>query len=183
MTVNCYLKKELIKDSLLKFHPRNYQKIKIKNTIPAPKQWYYRNKAQYQIESIKNKISLGMYAPKSQKIIDLPIMPTQSKNTQKIEFAIKKLIEKMHIAIADSRYKKDGLKTVVVRQSHATDEIQVTLVTIGKNIKNLDKLAEKIIELENVVSVFQNESQWNNPLVWGNKTTKLIGKIILPNRY
>ncbi len=169
-------KKELIKDSLLKFHPRNYQKIKIKNTIPAPKQWYYRNKAQYQIESIKNKISLGMYAPKSQKIIDLPIMPTQSKNTQKIEFAIKKLIEKMHIAIADSRYKKDGIKTVVVRQSHATDEIQVTLVTIGKNIKNLDKLAEKIIELENVVSVFQNESQWNNPLVWGNKTTKLIGK-------
>ncbi|EFO66996.1 23S rRNA (uracil-5-)-methyltransferase RumA [Lactobacillus iners LactinV 11V1-d] len=169
-------KKELIKDSLLKFHPRNYQKIKIKNTIPAPKQWYYRNKAQYQIESIKNKISLGMYAPKSQKIIDLPIMPTQSKNTQKVEFAIKKLIEKMHIAIADSRYKKDGIKTVVVRQSHATDEIQVTLVTIGKNIKNLDKLAEKIIELENVVSVFQNESQWNNPLVWGNKTTKLIGK-------
>ncbi|MCT7875485.1 MAG: 23S rRNA (uracil(1939)-C(5))-methyltransferase RlmD, partial [Lactobacillus iners] len=68
------------------------------------------------------------------------------------------------------------IKTVVVRQSHATDEIQVTLVTIGKNIKNLDKLAEKIIELENVVSVFQNESQWNNPLVWGNKTTKLIGK-------
>lgn len=37
-------------------------------------------------------------------------------------------------------------------------------------------MAEKIIELENVVSVFQNESQWNNPLVWGNKTTKLIGK-------
>lgn len=32
------------------------------------------------------------------------------------------------------------------------------------------------MKLPNVVSVFQNETQWQNPQVWGNKTIKLFGK-------
>ncbi|ERJ44950.2 hypothetical protein N581_01950 [Lactobacillus jensenii MD IIE-70(2)] len=32
------------------------------------------------------------------------------------------------------------------------------------------------MKLDNVVSVFQNETDWNNPQIWGNKTIKLAGK-------
>lgn len=169
-------KQHLILESLRKYHPRDYIKYKVKKTIPAPNAWNYRNKAQYQIEFNKGKSKLGLYAPNSRHLIDLPDMPTQIKETQKVEREIKKLIDKLHIRIADFRRHTDGIKTIAVRQSNATGEIQVTLITIGKKIKDLKLLASHIMKLPNVVSVFQNETQWQNPQVWGNKTIKLFGK-------
>lgn len=163
-------------ESLRKYHPRNYAKYKVKKTIPAPDEWHYRNKAQYQIENIHGKTKLGLFAPNSHRLIDLPKMPTQSEDTQKTEREIKVLIEKLHVPVANFRRHLPGVKTIVVRQSEATKEIQVTLITIGHKIKNLIPLAKEIMKLNNVVSVYQNETEWQNPQVWGNKTEKLLGK-------
>ncbi|MPW14895.1 23S rRNA (uracil(1939)-C(5))-methyltransferase RlmD [Lactobacillus helveticus] len=163
-------------ESLRKYHPRNYAKYKVKKTIPAPDEWHYRNKAQYQIENIHGKTKLGLFAPNSHRLIDLPKMPTQSEDTQKTEREIKVLIEKLHVPVANFRRHLPGVKTIVVRQSEATKEIQVTLITIGHKIKNLIPLAKEIMKLGNVVSVYQNETEWQNPQVWGNKTEKLLGK-------
>lgn len=163
-------------ESLRKYHPRNYAKYKVKKTIPAPDEWHYRNKAQYQIENIHGKTKLGLFAPNSHRLIDLPKMPTQSEDTQKTEREIKVLIEKLHVPVANFRRHLPGVKTIVVRQSEASKEIQVTLITIGHKIKNLIPLAKEIMKLDNVVSVYQNETEWQNPQVWGNKTEKLLGK-------
>ncbi len=169
-------KRDNVLEALEKYHPRGYNKYKVKKTIPAPEEWHYRNKAQYQIEQNHGQISLGLFAPNSHQLFDLPEMPTQNKDTQETERKIKNLVEKMHIKIADPYRHFDGLKTIVVRQAHATREIQVTLITVGRSIKNLSQLAQEIMQLPNVVSVYQNETDWRNPQVWGNKTTKLAGK-------
>ncbi len=169
-------KRDNVLEALKKYHPRGYNKYKVKKTIPAPEEWHYRNKAQYQIEQNHGQISLGLFAPNSHQLFDLPEMPTQNKDTQETERKIKNLVEKMHIKIADPYRHFDGLKTIVVRQAHATREIQVTLITVGHSIKSLNQLAQEIMQLPNVVSVYQNETDWRNPQVWGNKTTKLAGK-------
>lgn len=169
-------KKNNMLESLRKYHPRNYNKYKVKNTIAAPDPWHYRNKAQYQIEKDHVQLKLGLFAPNSHRLIDLPKMPTQSEDTQKTERKIKVLIEKLHVPVANYRRHLPGIKTVVVRQSEATKEIQVTLITIGHKIKNLIPLAKEIMKLDHVVSVYQNETEWQNPQVWGNKTEKLLGK-------
>lgn len=169
-------KRNNVLESLKKYHPRGYAKYKVKKTIPAPNPWHYRNKAQYQIENLHGKTKLGLFAPNSHRLIDLPKMPTQSEDTQKIEREIKVLIDKLHVPIANYRRHLPGIKTVVVRQSEATKEIQVTLITIDHKIKNLMPLAKEIMKLDHVVSVYQNETEWQNPQVWGNKTEKLLGK-------
>ena len=163
-------------ESLKKYHPRGYGKYKVKKTIPAPDPWHYRNKAQYQIENVHGKTKLGLFAPNSHRLIDLPKMPTQSEDTQKAEREIKELIEKLHVPVANYRRHLPGIKTVVVRQSEATKEIQVTMITVGHKLKNLIPLAKEIMKLDHVISVCQNETEWQNPQVWGNKTEKLLGK-------
>ncbi|WP_279081658.1 23S rRNA (uracil(1939)-C(5))-methyltransferase RlmD [Lactobacillus apis] len=169
-------KRDNVLEALRKYHPRGYNKYKVKKTIPAPSEWHYRNKAQYQIEQDHGQTKLGLFAPNSHELYDLPVMPTQNKATQETERKIKELVDKLHVAVADPFRHYDGLKTIVVRQAEATKEIQVTLITIGHKIKNLPALSREIINLPNVVSVFQNETDWRNPQVWGNKTEKLAGK-------
>lgn len=162
--------------ALTKYRPRHYQKYKVKNTLPAPNIWYYRAKAQYQIEQSGRKVKLGLYSPNSHRLIDLPQMPSQSKNTQETERKIKDLVEKMHVSVANFHRKSNGLKTIVVRESHDTGEMQVTLITVGHQIKDLQELANEIMKLPHVVSVYQNKSNWRNPQVWGNKSEKLVGQ-------
>lgn len=169
-------KKDNVLEALNKYHPRNYKKYKVKNTIPAPEQWHYRAKAQYQIEMDHGKVKLGLYEPNSHHLLDLPKMPTQSIDTQDTERAIRELVIKYHVSIADYRRHFSGLKTIVVRQAESTKEIQVTFITIGHKIKNLMELAQETMKLPYVVSVYQNETQWDNPQVWGNKTEKLLGQ-------
>ena len=169
-------KRDNVLEALRKYHPRGYNKYKVKKTIPAPSEWHYRNKAQYQIEQDHGQTKLGLFAPNSHELYDLPVMPTQNKATQETERKIKELVDKLHVAVADPFRHYDGLKTIVVRQAEATKEIQVTLITVGHKIKNLPALSREIINLPNVVSVFQNETDWRNPQVWGNKTEKLAGK-------
>ena len=169
-------KKNNVLEALKKYHPRGYAKYKVKNTIPAPNEWHYRNKAQYQIERDHGKTKLGLFAPHSHKLFDLPIMPTQSKDTQKIERTVKALIEKLHVPVANYYRHFPGIKTIVVRQSEASKEIQVTLITVGHEVKNLLTLSQELSKLPNVVSIYQNETDWRNPQVWGNKTEKLGGK-------
>ncbi|MBI0022240.1 MULTISPECIES: 23S rRNA (uracil(1939)-C(5))-methyltransferase RlmD [Lactobacillus] len=169
-------KRDNVLEALRKYHPRGYNKYKVKKTIPAPSEWHYRNKAQYQIEQDHCQTKLGLFAPNSHELYDLPVMPTQNKATQETERKIKELVDKLHVAVADPFRHYDGLKTIVVRQAEATKEIQVTLITVGHKIKNLPALSKEIINLPNVVSVFQNETDWRNPQVWGNKTEKLAGK-------
>jgi 23S rRNA (uracil-5-)-methyltransferase RumA len=50
------------------------------------------------------------------------------------------------------------------------------LITVGHEVKNLLTLSQELSKLPNVVSVYQNETDWRNPQVWGNKTEKLGGK-------
>ncbi|GGG34923.1 23S rRNA (uracil-5-)-methyltransferase RumA [Lactobacillus apis] len=169
-------KRDNVLEALRKYYPRGYNKYKVKKTIPAPSEWHYRNKAQYQIEQDHGQTKLGLFAPNSHELYDLPVMPTQNKATQETERKIKELVDKLHVAVADPFRHYDGLKTIVVRQAEATKEIQVTLITVGHKIKNLPALSKEIINLPNVVSVFQNETDWRNPQVWGNKTEKLAGK-------
>ncbi|MBA1393523.1 class I SAM-dependent RNA methyltransferase, partial [Lactobacillus sp. XV13L] len=123
-------KRDNVLEALKKYHPRGYSKYKVKNTIPAPAEWHYRNKAQYQIEQDNGQVKLGLFAPNSHELHDLPLMPTQSSATQKTERKIKELVEQLHVPVADPYRHRDGLKTIVVRQAEATKEIQLSLIHV-----------------------------------------------------
>jgi 23S rRNA (uracil-5-)-methyltransferase RumA len=166
----------LIRESLAKYRPRAYQKIKVQATAPADQPWHYRQKAQYQAEILRGKLALGLYEPGTRQLVDLPQMPTQGKLSQQLERKIRDLLIKHKINIANQRTKKPGVKTVVVRTSATTQEAQVTLITVGDQLAHVSELVKDISQLPHVTGIFQNITQWTNPQVWGNKTQKLWGQ-------
>lgn len=169
-------KKDIIVQSLEKFKPRNYTKYKIKNTIPAPLEWHYRAKASYQVEKRGNKILMGLYQPNSHHLIDLPEMPTQSELTQKVMRKIGKIISDNRVAVFDRQKNPFGVKTVVVRESWSTKEVQVTIITVGRPLKEMKTFADEIMKIDHVVSVFNNLTTIDNDLMWGEQTALIAGQ-------
>lgn len=168
-------KQQMVQEALARFKPQHWRHIKVQPTLPAPQIWHYRNKAQYQLAFDHGRVKAGLYEPHSHSVVDLPVMPTQSELSQKIEWAVKKLLAKFRVPIADARRKLPGVKTVVVRSSHTTKQSQVTLITIGEQVRGLDRVVTAAQRIGHVTGIFQNITQWGNPQVWGNKTVKLWG--------
>lgn len=168
-------KQQMVQEALARFKPQHWRHIKVQPTLPAPQIWHYRNKAQYQLAFDHCRVKAGLYEPHSHSVVDLPVMPTQSELSQKIELAVKKLLAKFRVPIADARRKLPGFKTVVVRSSHTTKQSQVTLITIGEQVRGLDRVVTAAQRIGHVTGIFQNITQWDNPQVWGNKTVKLWG--------
>ena len=51
----------------------------------------------------------------------------------------------------------------------------MTLITIGEQVRGLDRVVTAAQRIGHVTGIFQNITQWDNPQVWGNKTVKLWG--------
>lgn len=169
-------KKDIILQSLEKFKPRNYTKYKVKNTIAAPEEWHYRAKASYQVERRGKQIVMGLYRPNSHDLIDLPEMPTQSELTQKVMRQIGKIIAKLNVAVFDRHKNPFGVKTVVVRESWTSKEVQVTIITVGRPLREMKEFADEIIKIDHVVSVYNNLTTTDNDLIWGDQTSLIAGK-------
>lgn len=171
-------KKDIIKQALNKFKPTGYQDFEIKDTIGMDYPYEYRNKLQFQIRKMENgTIKAGLYRPNSHYLVDLPDFSTQMPLSMIIIRSIVKLLQKWNVSIYDEKKNSGNLKTVVIRQSSAFDEIQVTFITNQTNFPQKNQL---IMDLQQkypqIVSIMQNINPGRGSLVWGDETIKLAGK-------
>ena len=85
-------------------------------------------------------------------------------------------LEKWNISIYDERRNSGILKTVVIRQTLKTEQVQVVFVTVRNNCANLNQVVNEIISAyPQIVSVMQNINPSRSSLVWGEETFKLAG--------
>ncbi len=171
-------KTDVIKQSLAKFKPQNYQNYIIKPTIGMTEPYYYRNKAQFQVKRLPNgKVIAGLYAPNSHHLIDLKTFATQSPATMHAIRTIVAILQQLDTPIYDEKYNSGVIRTIIVREAFATNQLQVTLVTHTDLIPRQERLITLIQnKLPNVVSIMQNINPQKTSLVWGNETKLLAGQ-------
>lgn len=171
-------KTDVIKQSLAKFKPQNYQNYIIKPTIGMTEPYYYRNKAQFQVKRLPNgKVIAGLYAPNSHHLIDLKTFATQSPATMHAIRTIVAILQQLDTPIYDEKYNSGVIRTIIVREAFATNQLQVTLVTHTDLIPRQERLITLIQnKLPNVVSIMQNINPQKTSLIWGNETKLLAGK-------
>ncbi|MDN7145485.1 23S rRNA (uracil(1939)-C(5))-methyltransferase RlmD [Liquorilactobacillus mali] len=170
-------KSDVVSQALEKFKPQGYQKFKLLPTIGMEHPFEYRNKAQFQVrKTFDGKVIAGLYKRGTHELVDLPTFTTQRPLTMKVIRKICKFFEDLEIPIYDERNNSGIIKTIVVRESFATGEVQVVFITNSEKLPKKRLLLEKINNnLPEVTSILQNINKGKTSLIWGESTKLLSG--------
>ncbi|WP_267201200.1 23S rRNA (uracil(1939)-C(5))-methyltransferase RlmD [Limosilactobacillus kribbianus] len=170
-------KRQVVLDSLAKFQPYGYRNYEVRPTIPAPAEYGYRNKAQFQVRMIAGHVAAGLYKPDSHDLVDMEECAVQMPHTMKVIRTVAQLIEQLQIPVYDEKANSGIIKTLVVRESRATGELQLTFITNTPKLIHKRQLLEAIHDqLPEVVSIMQNVNPGDTPLIWGEQMIHLAGK-------
>lgn len=170
-------KRQVVIDSLAKFRPYGFRNYDVRPTIAAPAEYGYRNKAQFQVRLINGHVAAGLYKPDSHDLVDMADCAVQMPQTMHVVRTMVKLIEQLGIPVYDEAHNSGIIKTLAVRESWSTGEIQLTIITNTPKLIHKHQLLTAIADqLPRVVSVMQNVNPGDTPLVWGDQMIHLAGK-------
>ncbi|MBO0471014.1 23S rRNA (uracil(1939)-C(5))-methyltransferase RlmD [Enterococcus sp. DIV0242_7C1] len=170
-------KKDLLKQALNKFKPRNFEKYPLRKTIGMKKPWNYRNKAQFQLRKIDGEIEAGLYQADSHHLVPIDDCLVQQPATTKVMNALVELLNKYQLPIYNERKNSGIFRTLMVRVGIKTNEVQVVFITQSKKFPQKHVLIDEITQqLPEVVSIMQNVQNKRTSIVMGDETIHLWGK-------
>ncbi|WP_281164368.1 23S rRNA (uracil(1939)-C(5))-methyltransferase RlmD [Liquorilactobacillus sicerae] len=170
-------KRDIVKQALRKYHPMGYKNYQIKPMLGMKEPYYYRNKAQFQVRKVNGQVIAGLYRRGSHQLVDLPTFTTQRPLTMKIIRQLCRIIEELQLPVYDEKKNAGIIKTLIVRESTATGQAQVTIVTNSEKFIQQRAFIERLThDLPEVVSLMQNYNPGKTSLIWGEKTKRLYGQ-------
>ena len=86
----------------------------------------------------------------------------------KVMRAIVALIKKWNISVYDERQHRGLLKTVVIRESEAFDQIQIVFITTSDRFPKKNQLINDLQQqFPEIVSIMQNVNRSRGSQIWG----------------
>ena len=167
-------KTDLLHQALKKFAPAGYENYEIRPTIGMSEPKYYRAKLQFQTRKFNNQVKAGLYAQNSHYLVELKDCLVQDKETQTIANRLAELLTYHQIPITDER-KTLGVRTIMVRRTRKTGQVQIIIVTNRQ--LNLNQLVKDLVnDFPEVVTVAVNTNTAKTSEIYGEKTEIIWGQ-------
>lgn len=167
-------KREMIKESISRYTSLNPYSFETKPTIGMENPWYYRNKSSLLIKKFDDTTKVCMITEGSNQFFQIDDCLVQDKRINKVNREICKIVDELEITTFNSKFGRGVLKYLVCRVAASTGNIQVCFVCNEKSEK-IRELASKVIQLENVKSVYENFNDGKDLSILGSKTNFLAG--------
>ncbi len=170
------LKREMLIESILRYTDINPKTFEIKPTIIMDNPDGYRNKSSLPVRKFNEKATLGLYEPETNKIVYIDNCLVQNEIINTINSKVLEYIDELNVTPYVEKFRRGEIKYIVTRVSHKTNEAQVTLITHDKTPK-IFELAKKIINIQNVVSVYESiNDSIKEGVIFGPEINLLEGK-------
>lgn len=170
------LKRELVEETLKRIgHIEHPVLPAIGMDIP----WRYRNKGHFHLRKTNNRISFGFFAPGSHHFIPARDCLLFSTAVNNLLSYLEDQFTAAGVEVFHAKTRDGYLRNVVVRESMATGEMMVILVTAHDRWKFRD-LADDIGKaFPQVVSIYQNINSNTTPVILGNDFKLLKGEAVI----
>ena len=132
--------------------------------------WHYRNKAQFPVGYDKEgNLVAGFYAGRTHSIVANTDCAIQAKVTHPIVEKVLAYMRENKISAYDEKNHSGLVRHILTRVGFTTGEIMVCLIVNGtaKQLKNINKLVDKLKEIEGMTSIIVNTNT--------DKTNKILG--------
>lgn len=152
--------------------------IEVKDVIGMDKPFFYRNKLQYPVGMDSNgNAVLGIFAPRSHRIIETKKCFIQDERLQDIANSIFKFIRENNIPVYDEKNFTGEIRHLVLRIGVKTGEIVVTIVSNNEKITKEKELIEFVVrKYPNVKTIIKNVNSKNTNVILGNENVVLYGE-------
>lgn len=170
-------KRDLVVQSLERYVKDLAPTIDIRPTIGMENPWEYRNKSQFQVRQLGNKVHAGLFSAGTNELLNIDECMVQHPNTSRITNAVKQILEDLQIPIYDGKTPNGLVRTIVVRTGIQTGEIQLVLITTRAELPKRQILIDKLSAIDPaIVSIVQNVNPKQTSLIFGDRTIVLAGK-------
>ena len=169
-------KKDMVIEAFSRYYNGNLKDEIFKDTLGAFNPTRYRNKAKLPVRYDGDKLVTGLYQADSNRLVYIDDCLVEREDIRKTNQEILKYLTKYQVIAYNPKLNDGVLRDIILRSSKKTNEIQVTLVLYKKDERTI-KIAEDLIKIKNIVSVYISI---NNDLdaieSFGKNTYLLCGK-------
>ncbi len=169
------IKRSAIRAAFLK---EGLSEIEVLPTVPSPREYEYRNKAQYPIAKDKNGgYVIGFYAPKSHTVCEAADCPVAPRAFYPIIELLRTHFTKYGISVYNEQDGTGLLRHVYLRRSETRGEIMLVLVINGEQLPHADELAENIKQkFPEVCGFLLNVNRENTNVILGDRYITVFGR-------
>lgn len=145
--------------------------------LPSPQETGYRNKAQYPVRKIGDKVEIGFFAKRSHDIVECMNCHLQPAFFEQILEAVKGFIFDEQISVYDEATQKGLVRHIYLRYGEATGEVMVCLVLNGDSLPKQEVLIERLkTSCDKLETVVLNINKKNTNVILGDLCKTIYGK-------
>jgi 23S rRNA (uracil1939-C5)-methyltransferase len=169
------LKRQMVVDAVTRIG--KLDDVTIHPTLGATDSWYYRNKMQFPIGTVKGNVAVGCFAQGTHQIINTENCFIQVEANNVVVQTVQKIVSELGISTYDERSGQGIMRHVLGRVGVATEEVMVVLVTATAELPLKNRImAELRKKIPNLVSVIQNINTNRTNVILGNRMKVLWGQ-------
>ncbi len=146
-------------------------------TLPMQEPWRYRNKAQFPVGLLAERIVAGCYRQRTHQVVDIDDCLIQHPISARVLQAVRELARAHGLSIYDEQTGTGLLRHVLVKVGFRTQEALAVLVTTAAPFPRREQLAEELMrQVPELVGVVQNINNRHTNVILGDKTIALAGR-------
>jgi 23S rRNA (uracil-5-)-methyltransferase RumA len=145
-------KRNMLIGAFEQYYEGDLSKVKFYDTLGMEDSWEYRNKTQLPVRHDGEKVVVGMYQHKTNRLVYLDELNIENKLVQSAMKDILKYLTDSSIDVYNPRFKQGNLRYIIIRGFEETNEVQATFVLM-KEEQRIINILKKITKLDNIKSV------------------------------